>query len=152
MPPTPPSVHIPVVALPPVVPPKPVDVPPWHNAVMAGPIPTVGKAITLIVLEEIAVPQLPPDVVRVNVAVPAYPAGGVQAAFKISVSEGLNVPPAEEVHDPPVAPPPTEPPNEAEVPLMQMGSSEAPALAVGKALTDTSLVAVCVVQPAEATV
>ena len=61
-----------------------------------------------------AVPHEPPLVVSVSVAVPLYPAGGVQVAFNV-VALGLKVPPAGVDHVPPVAEPPTEPPNAADV-------------------------------------
>ena len=61
-------------------------------------------------------PQEPPEVVKVKVAVPLYPDGGVQVAFKVAAS-GLNVPPTPPSDQVPlVAEPPTEPPNGEEVP------------------------------------
>jgi hypothetical protein len=75
---------------------------------------------------------LPPLVVNVNVANPENPAGGVQVAFKV-VALGLNVPPAGLDQVPPVAEPPTEPPNGAEVPPWHIAVKAAPASVVGGA-------------------
>jgi hypothetical protein len=76
---------------------------------------TVGLGLTVIVFDAEAVPQELPDVVSASVAVPEYPAGGVHVAFK-SFAFGVNVPPANVDHVPPVALPPTEPPSGAVVP------------------------------------
>jgi hypothetical protein len=70
---------------------------------------------TVIIFESVSVPQEPPEVVNVNVAVPEKPAGGVHVAFKV-VSFGLKVPPEVVDHVPPVAEPLTEPPKAAVVP------------------------------------
>ena len=74
----------------------------------------IGFGLTTIVLLAKVVPHEPPLDVRVKVAVPLYPPGGVQIAFKF-VALGANVPPVGEDHVPPVAPPPTEPPKTAEL-------------------------------------
>jgi hypothetical protein len=66
-------------------------------------------------LEAVVVPQAPPEVVKISVAVPEYPGAGVQVAFKV-VAFGLKVPPAVVDQIPPVAEPPTEPPKGADVP------------------------------------
>ena len=58
---------------------------------------------------------LMPVVVKVKVAVPLYPAGGVHVAFNV-LAFGLNVPPAGVDHVPPVADPPTLPDNAVVVP------------------------------------
>ena len=78
-------------------------------AATAGPMFTVGFGFTVTSLLAEVVPQVPPLVVKVSVAVPEYPAGGVHVAFK-SFAFGLKVPPAGVDHVPPVAPPPTEAP------------------------------------------
>jgi hypothetical protein len=132
----PPSVvdHIPPVAEPPVLPPSGAEVPPWHIAVSAAPALAVGAGITTCVLFAVAVPQAPPLVVSINVAVPLYPEGGVHVAF-ISVSAGIKVPPAAVDHVPPVAEPPTLPPKGAEVPPWHIEGSAAPALAEGDGVT-----------------
>ena len=83
----------------------------------------------------VVVPQKPPLVVKVKVAVPLYPPGGVQVVFN-EVAPLLKVPPTPpSLHVPPVAPPPTEPPNATEVPPWQIALSAEPALAVGFGLT-----------------
>jgi hypothetical protein len=76
------------------------------------------------------VAQLPPVVVSVNVAVPKYAAGGVHVALRV-VAFGVKVPP-ETLEDqiPPVAVPPTLPPNAAEVPPWQIAAKAAPGFAV----------------------
>src|SRR6266536_3530086 len=89
-----------------------------------------GEGFTTIVLLADAVPQEPPVVVSVRVAVSLNPAGGVHVAFKF-VALGLKVPPAGVEHAPPVATPPTEPFNTAEVPPWQMAGRAGPAFAVG---------------------
>jgi hypothetical protein len=104
----------------------------------------VAFGFTVTFLLAVAVPQDPPEVVKVSVAEPLYPAGGVQVAFRF-VAEGLKVPPALLVHVPPVAPP-TEPPSAAVVPPWQIGPIAPPALAVGPGLTVMSLLAVAVPQ------
>jgi hypothetical protein len=97
---------------------------------------TDGGGLTTCVLLAVAVPHDPPLVVSVNVAVPLYPPGGVHVAFNV-VAFGVNVPNAGVDHVPPVAEPPTEPPNAADVPPWHMATRAEPALAVGKALTVT---------------
>jgi hypothetical protein len=101
---------------------------------MAGPTFTVGFEFTTIVLLAEAVPQEPPVVVSVKVAVPVKAAGGVHVAFNV-VALGLKVPPAGVDHIPPVATPPTEPFNAAEVPPWQMAGRAGPAFAVGLGFT-----------------
>ena len=98
----------------------------------------VGFTVT--VLLAVAVPQEPTLVVNVRVAVPEYPAGGVHVAFRI-VAEGLKVPPAGVDQVPPVAPPPTEPPSPAVVPLWQIAAITGPALTVGFGFTVIVLLA-----------
>ena len=61
-------------------------------------------------------------------------------AFNV-VAFGLNVPPAGVLQVPPVAPPPTEPPNAPEVPPWQMAAIAAPAVAVGEGFTCIVLLA-----------
>jgi hypothetical protein len=104
---------------------------------LAAPPPigdTVGNGLTTCVLLAVAVPHDPPLVVSVNVAVPLYPAGGVHVAFNV-VALGLKVPPGGVDHVPPVAEPPTEPPNAADVTPWHIAVSADPALAVGRAIT-----------------
>jgi hypothetical protein len=64
-------------------------------------------------------------------------------AFK-SVEPGLKVPPAVVLHAPPVAPPPTEPPNEAEVPPWHIAVIALPTFTVGLGLTTIGLLALTV--------
>ena len=90
----------------------------------------------MILLEPVAVPQAPPDDVNVSVAVPEKAAGAVHVAFKV-VAFGLNVPPADEVHVPPVAGDVTLPPNAAEFPPAQIAAKPAPTFTVGFAVTVT---------------
>jgi hypothetical protein len=101
---------------------------------------TDGGGLTTCVLLAVAVPHDPPLVVSVNVAVPLYPPGGVHVAFNV-VAFGVNVPNAGVDHVPPVAEPPTEPPNDADVPPWHMATRAEPALAVGKAFTVNDCVA-----------
>ena len=130
VPPAPPSVHVPPVAEPTTLPPNAGEVTPAQMALIAGPALTVGVASTRIVLAAVSVPQEPPLVVNVNVAVPEYAPGGVQVAFNV-VAFGENVPPtAPSDHVPEVAEPPTLPPKGAEVPPLQMAARTEPALAV----------------------
>ena len=83
------------------------------------------------VFEAAIVPHEPPLVVRVNVAVPVKVEGGVQVAFTV-VASGLKVPPGTlDDHVPPVAVPPTEPPNGADTPPLHISARAAPALATG---------------------
>jgi len=126
--------HIPPVAPPPIEPLKGAEVPPWQMADTGGPASTVGAAFTIIVLLSKAVPQEPPVVVNVSVAVPLNPAGGVHVAVNV-VASGLKVPPAGVDHIPPVATPPTEPFNAPEVPPSQIAGKAGPAFAVGFGFT-----------------
>lgn len=89
-----------------------------------------GADPTTCVLEDVAVPHDPPEEVSVSVAVPLKPPGGVQVAFKV-VALGEKVPPDGVDHVPPVAEPPTEPPNGADDPEAHIGLKAAPASAVG---------------------
>jgi hypothetical protein len=132
--------HVPPVALPPTDPPRAAVVPPWQMAAMAGPIFTVGLGLTTTFFVAKVVPQDPPLVVRVSVAVPVYAGGGVHVALRV-VAVGLKVPPAGVVQVPPVAPPPTDPPRAAVVPPWQMAAMAGPALTVGLGLTTTFFVA-----------
>ncbi|WP_198673005.1 hypothetical protein [Algoriphagus litoralis] len=84
--------------------------------------------MTRIVFESVSL-QLPPVVVKVRVAVPEYPAGGVQVALRV-LALGLKDPPALELHVPPVAAPATLPPRAAEVPPWHIAAIADPALAV----------------------
>jgi len=127
--------HVPPVAPPPTEPLKGAEVLVWQIAAIEGPASTVGLGFTTIVLLAVAVPHEPPLVVSVNVAVPLNVDGGVHVAFNV-VASGLNVPPiAPSDHVPPVAEPPTEPPNAAEVPPWQMAGITGPAFAVAFAFT-----------------
>ena len=126
--------HVPPVALPPIEPPSAAVVPPWQIAAIAGPELADGIGVTTIVFDTDVVPQFPPDVVKISVAVPEYPAGGVHVAFKL-VAFGLKVPPAVVDHIPPVALPPTEPPNAPDVHPWQIAAIAAPAFAVGPGFT-----------------
>jgi hypothetical protein len=90
--------------------------------------------LTTCILLAVAMPHDPPLVVSVNVAVPLYPAGGVHVAFNV-VAFGVKVPPALVDHVPPVAEPPTLPPNAAEVPPWHIALRAIPAFAVGIGLT-----------------
>jgi hypothetical protein len=92
--------------------------------------------LTTCVLLADVVPHDPPLVVSVNVAVPLYPAGGVHVAFNV-VAFGLKVPPAGVDHVPPVAEPPTLPPNGAEVPPWHIALRADPAFTVGNGIIVT---------------
>ena len=94
----------------------------------------VALGFTTRVLLSVSAPQEPPLVVRVRVAVPEYAAGGCHVAFN-GVALGINVPPADDDHVPPVAEPPTLPPSGADVPPWQIAAKAAPAFAVGSWLT-----------------
>jgi hypothetical protein len=108
--------------------------------------------LTTCVLLADVVPHDPPLVVSVNVAVPLYPAGGVHVAFN-DVAFGLKVPPAGVDHVPPVAEPPTLPPNAADVPPWHIALRADPAFAVGNGLTVIVPVAdACVQVPVVVTV
>jgi hypothetical protein len=95
---------------------------------------SAASGFTTCVLLADVVPHDPPLVVSVNVDVPLNPAGGVHVAFKV-VAFGLKVPPSGVDHVPPVAEPPTLPPNAAEVPPWQIALRADPAFAVGDGLT-----------------
>jgi hypothetical protein len=76
----------------------------------------VGVGLTAILTVEVAaVHGFMPVVVKVRVAVPLYPAGGVHVAFNV-LAFGLNVPPAGVDQVPPVAEPPTLPDKTVVVP------------------------------------
>jgi hypothetical protein len=126
--------HVPPVAPPPTEAPRATVVPPWQMAAIAGPMFTVGTGFTVTSLLAEVVPQEPPLVVNVSVAVPENPAGGVHVAFKV-VAFGLNVPPAGVDHVPPVAPPPTEAPRATVVPPWQMAAIAGPMFTVGAGFT-----------------
>lgn len=101
------------------------------EATEADAVTAVGVGLTKSVLEAAAVPQLPPEVVRVSVTVPVNDEAGVYVAFSV-VAFGLKEPPAPpSLHVPPVAEPPTEPPKAAEDCPLQMALNAVPALAVG---------------------
>jgi hypothetical protein len=70
LPPAAPSLHTADVAAPPKDPPKAAVVPPWQIAATAPPALTVGLRLTTTVLFPEVVPQDPPLVVSVSVAVP----------------------------------------------------------------------------------
>jgi hypothetical protein len=72
--------------------------------------------VTIIFTVDVTAAQgLMPVLVNVKVEVPLYPAGGVHVAVKV-LALGLNVPPADEDHVPPVAEPPTVPDKAVVVP------------------------------------
>jgi hypothetical protein len=100
----------------------------------------------VILFDADVVPQEPPDEVNVRVAVPVYPASGVQVAFNV-VALGENVPPADDVQVPLVAGALTLPPKAAETPPWQIAAKPGPTLTVGFAVTFTVLVAVAVAHP-----
>jgi len=107
--------------------------------------PTTGAAgngLTSCTFEELAVPHEPPVVVSVNVVVPLYVPGGVHVVFRV-VAFGLKVPPAGVDQIPPVAEPPTLPPNAADVPPWHIALTAAPAFAVGKGLIAIIALPVC---------
>jgi hypothetical protein len=87
----------------------------------------------------VAVPQKPPDEVKVSAAVPEKAAGAVHVAFKV-VAFGLNVPPAGVDQVPPVAGAVTLPPSAAEVPPAQIAAKPSPTFTVGLAVTVTAKV------------
>jgi hypothetical protein len=93
----------------------------------------------VILLDPEAIPQIPPEEVNVSVAVPEKAAGAVHVAFKV-VAFGLNVPPADDVHVPPVAGDDTLPPNAADDPPAQIAAKPAPTFTVGLAITVTAKV------------
>ena len=79
----------------------------------------VGSGRTVTVIVDITAAQgLMPVVVKVSVAVPVYPATGVQVAVMLVKEE--NVPPALLDHVPPVAEPPTLPVIVAVCPLQMV--------------------------------
>jgi hypothetical protein len=84
-------------------------------AAIAGPAVAKGEGVTTICFVSVSVPQEPPEVVNVNVAVPEKPAGGVHVAFKV-FALGLKVPPEGVDHVPPVAEPLTDAPRAVVVP------------------------------------
>jgi len=94
----------------------------------------VALGLTTWVLLSVATPQEPPLVVRVKIAVPKKSAGGFHLAFKL-LALGTKVPPADDVHVPPVAEPPTLPPSASVVPPWQIAARAVPAFAVGSWLT-----------------
>jgi hypothetical protein len=98
-----------------------------------------GNGLTVMVFVPVAVPHVPPDEVRVSVAVPEKATGAVQVAFKL-VAIGENVPPADEVHVPPMAGDVTLPPSAAEVPPAQIAARAGPAFTVGLGVTVTARV------------
>ena len=98
-----------------------------------------GSGLTVIDLEPVAVPQIPPEEVKVSVAVPENDSGAVHVAFNV-VALGLNVPPSDEVHVPPVAGDVTLPPNAADAPPAQIAVKPAPTFTVGFAVTVTAKV------------
>jgi hypothetical protein len=93
-----------------------------------------GIGVTTIVFDAVVVPQDPPEVVKVRVAVPEYPAGGVHVAFRL-VAFGANVPPVGVDHVPPVALPPTEPPNAPDAHPWQIAAIAGPTFTVGPGFT-----------------
>ena len=105
---------------------------PWHRVevlpFVKAVVPTFGVTV-IFLLAEVAL-QLPPVVVNTKIAIPEKPAGAVHVAFR-SVFDGLNIPPAVVDHSPPVAVPPTDPPNGDDVPSIQIDDITGPALAVG---------------------
>ena len=102
-----------------------------HSVALEGVIVNVeGEVATTWVFEALAAPHAPPIVVSVRVAVPVNPPGGVHVAFKV-FAFGENVPPVGVDHVPPVAEPPTDPPNGSEEPPPHIGLSAAPAVAIG---------------------
>ena len=107
---------------------------PEHTAGSETVMLVSGKGLTVIVLPADTGVHAPPVEVNVNVARPLYPDGGVHVAFK-SVAAGVKVPPSVVDHIPPVAEPPTLPPNGAEVPPWHIAVSAAPAFAVGAGIT-----------------
>ena len=90
-------------------------------------------------LDPVAIPQIPPEEVNVRVAVPEKDAGAVQVAFKL-VAFGLNVPPAEDVQVPAVAGEVILPPRAADDPPAQIAAKPAPTFTVGLAVTVTAKV------------
>lgn len=83
---------------------------------LADAVTEVGIGFTANVFDEVSIPQEPPDDVNVSVTVPVKEEGGVYVAFSV-VELGVKdppTPPSDQV--PPVAVPPTLPPNAAEVP------------------------------------
>lgn len=100
----------------------------------------------MILFDAEVVPQEPPDEVNVRVAVPVYPAGGVQVAFNV-VALGENVPPADDVQVPLVAGALTLPPKAAETPPWQIAAKPGPTFTVGFGVTVIVPVAFTAPQP-----
>ena len=95
-------------------------------------VAVVGGIFTSCVFEAVVVPQEPPVVVKIKVAVPVKPAGGVQVAvFGVNPPLLLNVPPEVVDQVAPMALPPNDPFNPAVVPPWQIAARTLPALAVG---------------------
>lgn len=106
-----------------------LSITPSQTLTLAGINTVAGAGCTTCVLLD-AIGVHPPTVVKVNVAVPLYPNGGVQVAFR-SLAEGLKVPAASLLHKPPVALV-TLPPRGAVAVLPQIAVSGAPGFDVGK--------------------
>lgn len=132
--------QVPPVAVPPTDPPRPTVVLFLHISASAAPALAVGPS-TLIVLLAVVVPHEPPLVVSTSVAVPVQLRSGVQVAFSV-VALGVNVPPADVDHVPPVALPPTDPPSAADAVFLHISARAEPAFAVGLAFTVNVLLAV----------
>ena len=95
LPPIPPSLQVPPVALPPAEPPRADVVPALQMAGMAGPGLTVGSGFTTMIFDSKPVPQLLlAD--KVKVAVPVKFSGGVHVAVPGLLEE--KVPPTLDVH------------------------------------------------------
>ena len=95
-------------------------------------VAVVGTVFTSCVFEAVVVPQAPPAVVKVKVAVPVKPAGAVQVVvFGVNPALLANVPPEVVDHTALVALPPKDPPKAPVVPPWQMVANTAPGLAVG---------------------
>ena len=85
--------------------------------VIATPTVANGVLFTTCVLEAVVVPQDPPEVVKINVAVPEKAAGGVHVVVLGNVPPlFVNVPPEVVAQTALVALPPYEPPNGTDVP------------------------------------
>ena len=143
VPPAPPSLHTAEVAPPPNEPPKAAVVPPWQMADNAEPTFTVGFGFTVKVLLAVALPQPPPEVVRVKVTGDVDDAGAVYVVVPgVLPVLFANVPPAPpSLQTAEVALPPNEPPKVVVVPPWQMATKPVPALAVGLDVTVNDLLA-----------